>query len=450
MKPVFNDLVSEIQRSIGFYASTHRDARLSRVLALGGTFRLPGLQKYVQQNLQVEVHRIDRLGAGAPAEARAATMFSENILSSVSAYGLAIQALGDARISSSLLPMRIRREKLWQEKTRWFGAAAAVFIAAPLLAYGSIYFGKYNLDTTASRDRENRNSLTQFDGFSNDWDQKVENAGAPDRIRTTNFQSLDEGRDVQATLLTDIASCLPPVPAALMTNDKAKLGDRSTRPIVRIDRIAMDYHPDMAEVLGLSDDAYKAYQVQGLSKGRPSSGQAPGFDAQRMLQQQPSRTRTQLVMPTPAPAAAGQPQGAPKQRGFVVEIVCTTPMASGASFVLNTFVKKLQALSPSNPHVSYSVPKEKVIEPLSTLLGSDPNMKAGPDLGGYMPANRMSRGDQYRPTSAGAPEKPKFNPLEDPATKEDMSNDTRVTIRMCVLLDPPKAPANGAVAQSNP
>ncbi|HSU66752.1 MAG TPA: type IV pilus assembly protein PilM, partial [Tepidisphaeraceae bacterium] len=83
MKPVFNELVSEIQRSIGFYASVHRDSRISRVLALGGTFRLPGLQKYVQQNLQIEVQRIDRLGNGAPADAKVATVFNENILSSV-------------------------------------------------------------------------------------------------------------------------------------------------------------------------------------------------------------------------------------------------------------------------------------------------------------------------------------------------------------------------------
>src|SRR5437868_6945062 len=73
MRPIFADLVSEIQRSIGFYASVHRDSRISRVIALGGTFRLPGLQKYLQQNLQLEVHRIDRLGSGPPQDARLAT-----------------------------------------------------------------------------------------------------------------------------------------------------------------------------------------------------------------------------------------------------------------------------------------------------------------------------------------------------------------------------------------
>src|SRR4051794_1356757 len=68
MRPIFADLVAEIQRSVGFYASVHRDSRIKKVLSLGGTFRLPGLQKYLQQNLQMDVERLDSLGAGAPAD----------------------------------------------------------------------------------------------------------------------------------------------------------------------------------------------------------------------------------------------------------------------------------------------------------------------------------------------------------------------------------------------
>ena len=41
MRPIFADLVSEIQRSMGFYGSTHKESKISRVIALGNTFRLP-------------------------------------------------------------------------------------------------------------------------------------------------------------------------------------------------------------------------------------------------------------------------------------------------------------------------------------------------------------------------------------------------------------------------
>src|SRR3984957_1787491 len=94
MRPMFADLVAEIQRSIGFYASVHRDSRISKVIALGSTFRLPGLQKYLQQNLQLEVEKINSLGGGAPTDPKMAATFSENILSTTTAYGLPLQVLG--------------------------------------------------------------------------------------------------------------------------------------------------------------------------------------------------------------------------------------------------------------------------------------------------------------------------------------------------------------------
>ena len=43
MRPVFGDLLTEVQRSIGYYTSLHRDSRVERVVALGNAFRLAGL-----------------------------------------------------------------------------------------------------------------------------------------------------------------------------------------------------------------------------------------------------------------------------------------------------------------------------------------------------------------------------------------------------------------------
>src|SRR5256885_879487 len=141
MRPIFADLVAEIQRSVGFYASVHRDSRIKKIMALGGTFKLPGLQKYLQQNLQLDVERLDSLAAAPSAESKLAPTFNENILSIVSAYGLAIQAMGEGKITSNLLPAKIRREKLWKEKMPLFGAAAALFVLG-----AGIGVGRYWLD----------------------------------------------------------------------------------------------------------------------------------------------------------------------------------------------------------------------------------------------------------------------------------------------------------------
>jgi len=42
MRPVFAELVQEIQRSIGYYTSLHRDSRFKQLVGIGNGFRLPG------------------------------------------------------------------------------------------------------------------------------------------------------------------------------------------------------------------------------------------------------------------------------------------------------------------------------------------------------------------------------------------------------------------------
>ena len=49
LRPVFNDYVSEIQRSIGYFSSVNRDAKIHRILGLGNGFKLAGLQKFLHQ-----------------------------------------------------------------------------------------------------------------------------------------------------------------------------------------------------------------------------------------------------------------------------------------------------------------------------------------------------------------------------------------------------------------
>ena len=156
MRPIFADLVAEIQRSIGFYASVHRDSRITKVVALGGTFRLPGLQKYLQQNLQLEVQKIDRLG-NAAADRREGGDGPERE-PALLGQRLRAGAAGDRarrRSSSSLLPQAIRREREWQGKTKWFAAAAACFVAGTLLPVARYYYEEAQFDKPeASEARE--------------------------------------------------------------------------------------------------------------------------------------------------------------------------------------------------------------------------------------------------------------------------------------------------------
>lgn len=130
MRPVFADLVQEIQRSIGFYTAAHRETRFKRLLGLGNGFRLPGLQKYLEQNLNIPVVRIDsynKLKGSGPANT---PIFTENIMSFAVAYGLALQGLGETLVGTNLLPSEIAHARRWSLKRPWFSAAAAVLLAA--------------------------------------------------------------------------------------------------------------------------------------------------------------------------------------------------------------------------------------------------------------------------------------------------------------------------------
>jgi type IV pilus assembly protein PilM len=136
MRPVFTDLGSEVQRSLGFYNNSNPDTKITRIIALGGGTKLRGLLKYLQQTLQIPVERPDsfkRLGMGpgvSPAK------FHENVSGFGIVYGLALQGLGIARIESNLLPQSIVRSKAWASKGKYFIAAACILLAVSLFCFG--------------------------------------------------------------------------------------------------------------------------------------------------------------------------------------------------------------------------------------------------------------------------------------------------------------------------
>ncbi len=130
MRPVFSDLVQEVQRSIGYYTSLHRETVFKRLVGLGNGFRLPGLQRFLEQNLNMPVARVDAYNKVKPGQSVSAATFSENVLSFAVAYGTALAAMMRGRIHTNLLPVEIVRGRLWKRKRMWFAAAAAVLVAA--------------------------------------------------------------------------------------------------------------------------------------------------------------------------------------------------------------------------------------------------------------------------------------------------------------------------------
>ncbi len=130
MRPVFNDYVSEIQRSIGYFGSVNRSAKIRKIIGVGNGFRLAGLQKFLQQNLQYEVERLESLEGVTGDSVLTDPLFIDNMMTFAVPYGLALQAIGKTRIRTTLLPPEIAMDRKIRSKKPWAIAAAAGLLLA--------------------------------------------------------------------------------------------------------------------------------------------------------------------------------------------------------------------------------------------------------------------------------------------------------------------------------
>jgi type IV pilus assembly protein PilM len=136
MRGVFNDFASEINRSIGFYSSINRTAKIRKVVGMGNGFKLPGLQKFLQQNLNHEVSRLESFDRMVGDEVKSAPQFQDNLASFAVAYGLGVQGLNRSGLGTNLLPPEIERIRLVRAKKPWALAASALIMLGLTLLFG--------------------------------------------------------------------------------------------------------------------------------------------------------------------------------------------------------------------------------------------------------------------------------------------------------------------------
>lgn len=143
MRPVFGDLLGDVQKSLTFYENQNRGTKLRNVVGLGSTLKIPGLRKFLGMQLNLEVERLDQF-AKIRVEGPESADFASHTVNFAVAYGLALQGLGMATIDVNLLPVASMRQQVWARKTRWFAAAAAIGCAA-----GGLMFARHVIDQGA-------------------------------------------------------------------------------------------------------------------------------------------------------------------------------------------------------------------------------------------------------------------------------------------------------------
>lgn len=226
MRPVFADLVAEVQRSIGFYTSTHRDVTLRGVLGLGNAFRLPGLQKYLENNLTIPggVTKLEKFNALVPSATVNAPQFTDNVLSFGVAYGLALQGLGLASISASLLPQELARVALWNKKRPYFGLAAACLGLATTFVWSRHMMDSSALAGTSDARQQTQSILSQAQRLKQEYG-RVSTDTSGKEVQIKRYLSLTEGRDLVPRLLALVHEAMPdvgPELAAVKSPDELK------------------------------------------------------------------------------------------------------------------------------------------------------------------------------------------------------------------------------------
>ncbi|MFP6769258.1 MAG: type IV pilus assembly protein PilM, partial [Planctomycetaceae bacterium] len=211
LRPVFDDYVSEIQRSIGYFSSVNREAKISKVLGVGNGFKLAGLQKFLQQSLRdMEVERTETLQAAIGEKVLNASMFQDNILTFAVPYGLALQAMELTRVHTTLLPREIARARTIRKKKPWAVVAASLLLAGlavDVLPRGCVDHSVRNPGVVAAAQKSNK----VVDGFnqtkSNFDGQKGVFTGEISRQQTLLGGS--DRRDLVPEVFRAINECLP-------------------------------------------------------------------------------------------------------------------------------------------------------------------------------------------------------------------------------------------------
>ena len=112
MRPVFSDLLTELQRSFSYFSNLDRAAKIGRVIALGNAMKLPGLRRFLSQSLGFEIEKLESFRNLIGSQVVSAPSFQENLLSFPVAYGLALQGLAKGAVHTNLLPREITYDRL--------------------------------------------------------------------------------------------------------------------------------------------------------------------------------------------------------------------------------------------------------------------------------------------------------------------------------------------------
>ncbi len=471
MRPVFADLVQEIQRSIGYYTSLHRESRFARLVGLGNGFRLPGLQKFLEQNLGIPVARIDSYNHLDTSPAVNAPTFTENVPSFAVAYGLALQGLEQTAVNTNLLPVAIARHRAWRRKRPWFAASAALILAS--LA-GPLYRANLDAGTFAegeSKLRQAQSIIQEYEGYRAEFN-RLRNQGTSEEKEIGLFRNLFGYRSFWPSVHSLVSRSILDVTMGPMTvRDRKILDGLENLPDekMRLERIKL-VQSEQAKVEAIrhvSDPAERESLLAGLRNaqsilaaiGRLDAGKLRDSMLKKFTDIERRQRRIIVIEGLTAKfydnidtalrpedsAASAAPAGRDRRRisratttgrakpGFLLSMKGWTPLSKNdANTLINNLLKRrIQEISVTLPSLSVVGEFRLELKQVGEAAGRRTGVVA-------RPAGRPS--DMLTGPLTGGPrtdgDKTEQGPkVPDPLTGEESVNDTRFTLTWMVRVE---------------
>jgi type IV pilus assembly protein PilM len=128
MRPVFNDMVTEVQRSLSFFKQLNKKSDVENMLVMGNTAKMPGLLQFLSKNLSMDVTLFDRFAKLGGQEVSGALPFKENAPAFGVVYGLCLQLLNRGPMRTNLLPRDILMDRIIRNKKPWAVGALSLLL----------------------------------------------------------------------------------------------------------------------------------------------------------------------------------------------------------------------------------------------------------------------------------------------------------------------------------
>ena len=204
LRPVMRDMVSEVQRSIGYYKSLSQDVKFEEILITGEGYKLFGLDRFLSEQLQYPVRPINELH-------NIVVQGSHELVSEIGAalpslgvaIGLALQKLGSANVAMDLIPDNFTIQRELHHK-RFSGLIAAGLVWAIV---GCFFLKEKrtlaNMETIGS---EGADTLQKVDSIIKQYAQAQKPA---DETRLKMFENFGTHREYYARIVGAVSEVVP-------------------------------------------------------------------------------------------------------------------------------------------------------------------------------------------------------------------------------------------------